>query len=237
MKKLLTIFLIFAFCKLAAQTDTAKSKPIITAYNPKGNYQTFDIKAALIPWTLGNAGGIFLSLGADYSFFKNHSIGIEATLYGDQGNHDSYTYTNNSVTVPAQSYKGANKAIYLNYRYYFNFQNIRQKTGLIFYIGAFGRMGTANYKWTAGYTYDSITSSKKTYYSYGALAGASIKLKHRKYIGFDFNVGTLYNNKTVGEVYQKYPTQLHTNVQFASYDLRLSVSVCWWFYHPKKIKQ
>lgn len=239
-KKCLALILLFVCVQLNAQTDsvlaavlTKEEQPIKTPFNPKGNYHTLALSFFPFVWILGNGGGIFLSAAVDYSLFKNQSIGISASAYGDENGHDGYSGPN-GPNHPDESYNGANKYLYANYRYYFNGKETRENTGLVFYLGIFGRLGMANYGWTPGYDPSGITSAKQTSYAYGGLAGVSLKLKHLKHFGLDFNVGTLYNNKTYTQTYVLAPT---TTIQYSSYDLRVTGSLCWFFYIDKKSKQ
>ncbi len=166
---------------------------------------------------MGNAGGLYCSLGFDYGFCKNHSIGIETTFYGDEGQHDHYSGANSPNNRPSDIYTGTKKAIYLNYRYYLNLKRVRENAGIAFYVGALARYGQGSYSWSIGYSSDGILSSKIEYYSCGALIGLFYKFKKKNRFGVDFNVGTLYDNKTVDNTYLRQP--LSTYGQFVTCDL------------------
>src|SRR5579864_510937 len=131
--------LLFAPVKMRAQ-DTS------SPYNPRGNYQTWSVKGKVLPFLIGNGGGVSGFLGTEYGFLKNQSIGIDGYLLLQEGSDDNITDTAGVKHDVGNYFSSVEKAVLVDYRYYFDFRRWRQK-GLVFYTVAYVRLGHISRQW------------------------------------------------------------------------------------------
>ncbi len=188
---------------VVAQTDSSTSSLInaepncITPFNKNAPFNNYVIKFKVLPWISTPSGsGINPSLGFEYGFSKNQSIGIN--LYYNQ-----YSFATDEVydTITSQYYSGPrvsnrDKAIFLNYRYYFGLNKIREKSATTFYIGSFFRFGLLNFKFEEGYVNLSHIT-KENHYSLGIFYGLSKQLAcyNKKQLSIDTYFGIYLKQK------------------------------------------
>ncbi len=188
---------------LVAQSDSSISslknaeQNCLTPFNKKSTFNNYAIKFKVLPWiSIPSGSGINPSIGFEYGFSKNQSIGID--LYYHQYSfaaeeiYDSLTSQYNS----GPRVSNRDKAIFLNYRYYLGLDKIREKSATTFYIGSFFRFGILNYKFDEGYVNLSHIT-KENHYSLGILYGLSKQLTcyNKKQLNIDTYFGIYLKQK------------------------------------------
>lgn len=130
-----------------------------TPFNKKSEYESWAIKAKVLPWIspLGSGSGYNPSCGFEFGFLKNHSVGVDLTYnqYSFSSGDVKDTVTNNYE--PGPRVKNYDRALILSYRYYLNFNKLRAKEGIAFYTGTFFRAGKLSYGYDEGYNRDRST--------------------------------------------------------------------------------
>ncbi len=218
-----------SFAQGSVENLKASADDIVTPYNPQGDYQTWGIKGKLLPWTFGNAGGLNGLLGFEIGFLKNNSIGIDGYFYADEDALDRNTVQN--PNIPSLHYDGIDRAVFLNYRHYFNLKKIRENLGTSLYIGILTRYGRSDDTWDRGLSSDSIIYEGRTYYSGGPFTGFIYKFKKCNNLYLDINFQFLYNDKYVSSVYSNQLQLTSTHGQFKTYDMRVGINLYWCFYY------
>ena len=178
-------------------SNTIDEDNCLTPFNKKSTFNNFAIKFKILPWiSLPSGSGINPSLGYEYGFSKNQSIGID--LYYNQysfSSGDSYDSTKNQY-VGRPRVSNRDKAIFLNYRYYLGFQKAREK-GNTFYFGSFFRYGDLTFKYEEGYINKS-NIIKENHYSLGIIYGLIHQIdcyKHGRQINIDTYFGIYTKQK------------------------------------------
>ncbi|MGZ4034487.1 MAG: hypothetical protein ACXVP4_06445 [Bacteroidia bacterium] len=209
------------------KVDSIKREINYTPYNHKGNYQTWAVKGKPLVWILGNGWGASGLLGAEHSFFKNHSIGIDGYFEFHTDNND----LNNT------NYHGFEKAVFINYRYYLPFKNLREHKGIFLYTGFFVRHGQLTDTYDKGYYGgdDSLlVSIVKNYNSLGLLTGVLTNFTgDGGKFGVDFNIGWFINDKNYIKEFSDQP-KATMKFEHTTYDMRIGLNLYWWFYRQKK---
>lgn len=194
---------IFLTHVVSAQTDTSTNSLLnveqncLTPFNKSSPFNNYAIKFKVLPWISTPSGsGINPSLGFEYGFSKNQSLGID--LYYNQ-----YSFATEEVydSITSQYNSGPrvsnrDKAIFLNYRYYFGLYKIREKSATAFYIGSFFRFGLLNFKFEEGYVNLSHIT-KENHYSVGILYGLSkqVACYKKKQLNIDTYIGIYLKQK------------------------------------------
>jgi hypothetical protein len=204
-----------------------------TPYNPGGDYHTCSIKGKVLPFILGNGGGFSTMLGLEYGFAKNQSIGVDAFFEYTGSSDDNVADTAGVVHDFGAYYTGLEKALFLNYRYYFNFQRLREKQGIAPYIVAFLRYGKIDQHYDPLYPLSRWQSNKETQYSTGILIGGTAVVGGKGRLGLDVNFGLFEKEKVISAVYLKNGVETMVNGRPIGIGFRLSVNLSYWFFWRK----
>jgi len=184
---------------------------------PSQNY--FAIKGKILPWLLGNMGGLNLTLGAEQSFFTHHSIAIEGYFYGIQDHHDNMI----ADSSWSDDHYSRDRALALTYRFYFD-EDLSASDKFSFYLGLTGRWGKQVQTWDPAFREEPALKEVRDYLAAGPIAGLVIKIK--KKVNLDLYAGTVYNSKTLTSTYD---LGLVESGKLSSWDLRLGINLSWWF--------
>lgn len=204
-----------------------------TPFNPKANYQTWGIRARVLPWLLGNADGLNVLLGGEIGFLKHHSIAIDGYYYGDQDHHDNYNGPNDPQNKASDHYNGSNRALFFAYNYHYSLQNLREQMGLEAYTGLCGRLGQISKAWDRGISKDSVLRSDGRYYSAGPQAGIILTFNEERHFAINFNIAALYTIKDLSQQSTHSLVLSDNTYHFNTYDLRIGLNLYWWFMYKK----
>jgi hypothetical protein len=219
-KTLLLFFTLLASLQFFALTpgDTIGLYTKLTPFNRKYDYQTWAIKARPIPYLLGNGLGATTLLGAELGFLKNNSIGLDG-LFNGFHDIDDMPYE--------QDIYDKELAVHLNLDHYFNFQKLREKAEIVIYIGATGRTGFTNHREERSRSGDSVLSTHKDYFCYGAEAGVLFGPDSGPF-SVNINIPVVYNMKTIYYTNSRHP-EYNNIYNTSTVDWRFEINLCWWF--------
>jgi hypothetical protein len=226
-----TLLLMIFWLPLAARSQEVSSNSLdrMTPYDPKADYRTWSIKGKILPWPLGNGGGISGLLGVEYGFTKNQSIGIDGYAEYEENSDDMVQDTSGVTHAEGNEWHSWERAIFLNYRYYFSMQRLRRK-GITPYIVAFVRYGQIDVAFSPLYPL--------TYYkrheldrSAGILIGSTYGLGNR--LGLDVNLGLFEKEKIIDTEFLTHGVTSETHWKPVELGLRLSVNLVYWFVFKK----
>ncbi len=203
----------------------AQSTSNETPFNPKADYNTMVLKGKILPFVFGNGGGINLFLGGELGFLKNQSLGVDLYLLAVGGSSEIYDSIKKEY-VPGYASGRNDKAVFVNYRYYFAPQKFRQKQETVFYVGTFFRYGYWFFNYEDGYKTNIVSQNEKSF-SEGVLLGFQAGI-------FDVNVGVYYRQLHGREVL----ATVNGNIPF-TYDhnftgLRIGANLYLWGKRNKK---
>jgi len=227
------LFLLFLSAGAMAQkpakdtTHPAADTPYETPYDPAANYRTWSIKGKALPWLFGNAGGISFFLGFEYGFAKNQSIGIDGFAYFEEASNDMAKDTAGVTHEVGDYWNSTEKAILLDYRYYFNFQRLRRRAGIAPYILAYVRDGWIDRSYDPLYPLTSYWQDHERHYSAGLQFGASIRAD--RHWNFDINFGLFEKEKVIHTEFLTHGVVTSTNWRPVEMGFRLSVNLFWWW--------
>lgn len=210
-------------------SDSLKKSVLPSPYNPEGNYETWGLKGKVLPFAMGGGGGVNALIGAEYGFCKNQSIGIDAYLLTMGNHHDVFDpKLKEYVSTPAA---GTNdKALFLNYRYYFDNQKLREKKGLEFYTGSFLRFGYSIFVYEPGYV-TAIIAEHEMHYSGGVLVGLMKRMHNRLCV--DFNLGFYYKQKDITTVTAVGNQQVTSLDHASEWNMRVGLNLYLWNFRKK----
>ena len=131
-------------------------------------------------------------------------------------------------------YTGGEQAIFLNYRYYFNFRRLRDKKGIAPYLLAFLRDGKIYQHYDPLFPVTSWISNRERQYSAGLMVGATKRTGDRpERLDVDINLGIFDKLKAISQVYLKSGVPTTVNSRPVGPGFRLSVNlVYWWAIKP-----
>jgi hypothetical protein len=203
--------------------------PKETPYNPAAGYRNWSIKAKILPWFLGDALGISGFAGFEYGITKNQSIGIDGFVYYEESSLDSVPDTTGLVHSVGDYWHSIERAILLDYRYYFNFQRLRRHTGITPYILAYLRYGRIDRYYDPLYPLSDYWKDHEQHYSAGLQLGATFASWD---IPIDVNIGLFEKEKVIYTQFLTHGVETSTNWRPVEMGFRLSVNlVCWWKIH------
>ncbi|MBS1637341.1 MAG: tetratricopeptide repeat protein [Bacteroidetes bacterium] len=209
-----------------------KTKAYTTPFDPASAYRNWAVKGKAMPYVLGNGGGINALLGVEYGLGKHHSLGIDAYLLSGGSPGEEYdTLKKETIVTPASG--STDRALFLNYRYYFGLQGLRQNHGLTFYTGAFARYGYLFYTFENGYK-THILSQNETHYSGGILLGSIIRVKDQ--MGIDVNVGIYYKEIYAHKAYTDNGMTIREDKSHSQVSARIGLNFELWFLRNKPHK-
>lgn len=177
-----------------------------TPFNKKSEYESWGVNAKVLPWyTPISIYGLCSSAGMEYGFFRNHSIGCDIyyNKYNYRGAELFDTTTKEYYIEPRMIYN--DKAVMLHYKYYLNLNTLRKKTGMVMYVGCFGRIGKISS--CINPEYNRYTPELQlTYKSIGIMTGVMQVIGYvpsiHKPIYLDVNLGVFYKEKVI---YNEFP--------------------------------
>jgi hypothetical protein len=222
MNRIIWIVLLFSLYSFGQNLE---ENEVYSPFNPKSTTNTYCIKAKTLPYLIGNGLGINNSLGVEIGFLKNNSIGVDGFYNYSQ---DSRDYVTDKAGIKHDSGDRSylkEKAIQFSYRYYFNFQKLRNVKRKAFYSGLFYRiendlsLNDENFK----NDYIRETTDSK---AYGLLIGMISKFKNYKHFGMDYSVSIGSQNKTVSGLNEAYETTFRKSK--ANY-FNIGISLNYWF--------
>src|SRR5262249_35762341 len=139
--------------------------------------------------------------GVEYGFARNQSIGVDGFIEAISKSDNNEVDTSGVSHDVATYYRSREKAIFLNYRYYFNFKNLRYDRGIIPYALVFLRYGTIAQHYIPLYPLTSYLRNNEKHYSVGFMAGSLFNLSHTGRLGVDVNMGVFLKRKEISTVY------------------------------------
>lgn len=232
--KNLTFYFLFLCCGSFAQTDSTKTTDEQTPFDPKGNYQTFAVRLRLLPWTIGNDKGLNALGGLQFSFFKNHSISVDA-MYGHQNNNLDAYYRNDSLIKPARHRNTSTNEFHFAYNYHFNFESLRANRGLSFYAGLNYRIGNQQLASDSNmYIGDNTLSSNRQYYSFGPQVGALWSLGKKRIFTLNLNITPFYNVANVTTTTMEGPNSFIYHDTFKTYNFRVGFNLILWLKYCRR---
>jgi len=219
----LTFLLCCASLSLAAQLETS--------YNPKADYHTWSVKGKVLPYPiLGNGAGISVLLGVEYGFAMNQSIGVDVFSDWSENSNDNVADTAGVQHAFGDYYAGFEKALFLNYRYYFNFRRLREKKGVAPYLLVFFRDGKIYQHFDPLYPVQSWISNRERQYSAGLMVGATMQSNlGPDRLDLDINLGIFDKLKEISQVYLENGVQTTVNSRPVGPGFRLSVNLVYWW--------
>jgi hypothetical protein len=224
----------FSFAQNKKDLKNDSSKYIYqTPYNPFGAYQTWSMKGSFLPYLLGNAGGISSVLGFEYGFLKRHSLSIEGIVDLSAGSHDMVTDTSGRYYDVGNYYSTAESAVLLSYRYYLNSSTSRIKKGLLWYISPFVRFGRIHSQKDPAF-YNDFINQDQSQKSAGILFGGISVFKKPSRMGFDFNAGIFYKEKTINTRYLDNGLIKSNTDNPSNWGVRIGLYIDYWFFGRKK---
>ncbi|MCC6372672.1 MAG: hypothetical protein IT236_16835 [Bacteroidia bacterium] len=148
-----------------------------TPFNQQNNWKNWAIKGKVLPEIFLVGSGITGSIGFEWGFAKNQSIGIDYVYhkYSFDGADVYDSLSDQYISEPRQ--RITDEALFLNYRYYFNAQKIRQKSGIAPYLGCFTRVAKQTYIYDKGYVKtDDVVRENQV--SFGIMYGLLGEINH-----------------------------------------------------------
>gem|GEM_PF-2002734 len=198
-----------------------------TSFSKYADYQNWVIKGKIIPLLvpIPPGSGYNPSIGVEYGFCKNNSIGLDLTYYNysfSQG--DRYDSTKQEYVAKARVQE-INTALVLSYRRYLHLQKIREKNGTILYFGSFIRAGKLMYEPEKGYI-DKTHIVRENHYSIGLMFGVLQELyyfeKIKKPLYIDAYFGVFVKQK---ELKHEYYDQNNTLVKNSDYPTNVGIRI------------
>ncbi len=231
MKKIIFLILFFNLHSFGQKYDDLDLYWSYSPFNGKGSENTYAIKSKVLPYTIGNGLGINNSLGFEIGFFKNNSIGVEGYYNYSQNSHDKVTDKSGVYHETGNRSYGNEKALQFNYRYYFNFQKLRDRKRKAFYSGLFYRVENDLSRNDENFINDYINQTTNSK-AYGIIIGMISRFKNSKHFGMDYNFsfGNEYNTITgLNESYEATYRKSKSNY------FNIGISLNYWFnYSPVK---
>jgi hypothetical protein len=208
----------------------AVSAQFATPFDPLGNFRNWAIKGKALPFILGDESGISALFGVEYGFAKNQSIGVDGFVEFISKADENGIDTAGIMHSVSPYYHSGEKALFLNYRYYFNCKKLREQLGIIPYALVFLRYGKIDQHYDPLYPLTSFLNNQETHYSAGLMAGSIFQLSHSGRLGVDVNTGLFFKLKDISTVYLKdNRSYIVTSNPFGP-GFRLSVNLVYWFY-------
>jgi hypothetical protein len=203
----------------------------LTPYNPKGNFRTWSLKGKVLPFILGNGGGISGLFGIEYGITKNQSIGVDGFLEYQENSNDMAQDTSGVTHQIGDYWNSVERAVFLNYRYYFSFQRLRERKGIAPYTVVFLRYGKLDQYYDPLYPLTSYYQNHEWDYSAGILLGATFGFKRNKRLGLDVNTGVFEKEKVKDTEYLVHGVESEVHSRPTGLGFRLSVNLSLWLIH------
>jgi hypothetical protein len=185
--------LVALFLTLFVSANSIAQKEINGTDKLKPQKYVFGVKGMVLPYLLGNGSGIANNLGFESIFLNHHSFGINGMYHISGGSFENVTDTLGIKHKTGKNYKSIEKALNINYRYYFNFYKFSEARGKAFYSSLIYRYGKTNRFEDPAYKVDYLTQfeTKNTIaFAIGMLA----RFKTTDRFGIDINMGVSHKN-------------------------------------------
>ena len=211
----------------ADSPDSSADGAWLTPYNPHANYHTWSLKAKVLPFELGDFGGFSTLFGVEYGITKSQSIGVDA-FFEYQENSDDHVQDTAGVAHEVGNYwHSSERAVFLNYRYYFSAQRLRRKEGIVPYTVVFLRYGKLDQYYDPLYPLTSYYQNHEWDYSAGVLVGATLPWGRR--MGLDVNTGVFEKEKVKDTEYLVHGAESLVRSRRPGLGVRVSVNLEWWW--------
>lgn len=233
----LRIFCLISGICLAQQNDTIRyasfTDNIKTPFNPIGTENTYALKARVLPFLLGNGSGVSTLLGTEIGFLKRNSFGFEGIYITKHDTKDKVTDLQGVYHETGNRSKYFEKAVLVDYRFYFNLQKYRRQNGNIFYTSCFFKKGTIDERNDSNFKNEYV-NRLEDYTSYGIVLGSILNFKNSEHFGFDLNLGYFQKDKKIATDYQEATIVSTKNTNEKGTGLRIGLTVDYWFFVKKK---
>jgi hypothetical protein len=214
-----------------AQDDTLKTesnssdKPteLTTPFNRENAKNSIGLKGKILPW-IAIGSGVNSLIGIEFGFHKQHSIGFD--IYFHRWSFpapEKYDSTTKQYIAGQPRARNRDKAVFLNYRFYFKSKDLRDKKGIVPYIGAFSRAGYFKYVYDEGYITNE-TLHRELQYSFGVLGG----ILATKDAFYDINLGIYYKQKYMKRNYYDDNVPKTEFDTFGNFGFRLGLNLYLW---------
>jgi hypothetical protein len=235
MRNSLRLLALFVYCAVFAQENTESKTDNygLTPFNPKSRYYNIDVRgiAAFYPW--GNGGGAVAGFGFDVGIGRRQSLGLEA-IYYTYGDAEDEVTDNEGVTHQDGGNRtcARDNAIFLNYRYYLNWQWQRSK-GYAPYISAFARYGRLVKMQDQNFPGNEYTMETDIQKSAGIVLGSIYTFEESNF-GIDVNVGAFYKTHDIKTDYiELFDGGIVASKQ-SNFGIRVGFSINYWFDFKRK---
>lgn len=180
-----------------------ESDSVITCTPFNGHHNkrpTWAIKGMLFPYFVGNNIGMAGTIGVEYEFLKNQSIGVDLFLDGSFGSHENAKDTAGVVHEVGNSRRSGASAIFISYRYYLGLQKLRERKGTLFYLSPYFRYGRSIDSNDPAYENDYIDKKERSR-AVGFVLGSMFKTNESRRWYIDVNGGPFYKVKDIHTTY------------------------------------
>jgi hypothetical protein len=215
-----------SYAQNTVSKDTSKVY-FITPFDPKGNYQTYAIKGAILPFTIGNGAGVSSVVGVEYGFLKRHSIGIDGNYIYSYDTDDETKDTAGITHKEGNKSTSKEKGIFLSYRYYFLFRKLRER-GVSTYASCYVRYGEAINRNNPLYHNPYIYEKQYTR-AIGAVGGVVMQFGHPKRLSLDINSGYFVKWFDSNELYYDNGNIKNRNNRYSNLGFRFGLYVHYFF--------
>ncbi|MFI5204620.1 MAG: hypothetical protein ACHQF2_09010 [Flavobacteriales bacterium] len=217
----LTLLFILLSLTSYSQTDSINISVRPTPFSPNNTSNTLAIKGKILPWVMGNNGGVNGGLGIEQGFCKGHSIGAEWNF-----NRWAKHYDNDSGYSDDIYHR--DRALVANYRFYYSGIG-KKRRGVCFYHGISYRYGRLKYEWSEPLAVNYNILQIKYYNAVGFLSGFFIGFEDSKTFGIDINAGVYYNMKQIHNTYTPSSGIANGTMHANTWDFRIGFNFMWWF--------
>ena len=207
----------------------ALSAQFTTPYDPRSNVRNWSIRGKALPFVLGDQSGISFLLGGEYGFAKNQSIGIDGFIELASKSDNNSTDTAGVMHDVARYYHSTERALFLNYRYYFSYQKLRRDHGIVPYLLVFLRYGKIDEHYNPLYPLSSFLNNYETHYSAGLMAGTIIQLSRTGRLGVDINTGIFVKRKDISTTYSNNHHLTTDTSKLLGPGFRFAANLVYWF--------
>lgn len=207
--------------------DSSANRAWLTPYDPHANYHTWSLKGKVLPFLIGNAGGFSTLLGVEYGIGKHQSIGVDAFFEYQENSDDNVGDTAGVQHTVGNYWHSSERAVFLNYRYYFSAQWLRREEGIAPYTVVFLRYGKLDQYYDPLYPLSSYYQNHEWDYSAGVLIGATFPWDRR--VGVDVNTGIFEKEKVKDTEYLVHGAESLVRSRRPGLGVRVSVNLEWWW--------
>lgn len=187
----------------------------------KDNPNTLAIKACAYVNLLD--GGFGSIVGIEKGFLKNHSIGTKF-IY----NHFT-PHTENEEGEPINYTDDKDISLVIEYKYYFDFNDFRQRTGISFYTSLSYKVGRNTIDKDRDYPNDYYNREIK-YNFFGPAIGTVFSISESKKWTIDTQVGYLFGKKNLNTIYEvplNYNKRETYDANLLRFEIMLAYNINW----------